>query len=137
MSRLYTNMLRRTPEASEVAGWQQALDNGAITRTAAALFAASLEAQVVNAATFTAGLVFGASSNAVSALRVHQTVLNRPVEASSVRMIVEQSNSGATTLAILENAPLTSPEFSALLGGATDNASLVNLLQRNVYGTAD
>lgn len=138
VSRLYTNVLRRTPEASEVTGWQQALDNGVVTRAgAAALFAASPEARAVNAATFTAGSVFGASPNAVSALRVYQTVLNRPVEASSVRSIVEQLDSGTTTLAILENTAVTSPEFNSLLGGATDNASFVNLLQRNVYGTAD
>ena len=138
VSRLYTNVLRRTPEASEVAGWQQALDNGVVTRAgAAALFAASPESRAVNAAMFTAGSVFGASPNAVSALRVYQTVLNRPVEVSSLRSIVGQLDSGATTLAILENTAVTSPEFNSLLGGATDNASFVNLLQRNVYGTAD
>lgn len=131
-------MLRRAPEAAEVAGWQLALDSGYATRAeAAALFASSPEARAVNAATFASGSVFGASPNAVSVLRVYETVLNRPAEASALVPIVEQLEAGTTTLAILESTAVASPEFAALLGGATDNGSFVNALQRNVYGTVD
>ncbi len=138
VTRLYNNVLQRAPEPLGAAGWQRVLDAGTRNRAqVAALFAEAPEAREVNDAAFAAGAVFAASPNAVAAVRVYQTVLDRLPEADALIPIVQQLDAGTTTLAILENTAVTSPEFRALLRGAADDASFVDALQRNLFGTVD
>lgn len=138
ISRLYGNVLRRAPNAAEAAERQGALDAGRVTRAEVAAAVATLpEARDVNNAAFAAGSVFGASPNAVAVQRVYTTVLNRPAEASAFIPLLQNLESRATTIEVLQNTAVTSPELRGLLGGATDNASFVNFLQRNVYGAVD
>ena len=138
VSRLYGNVLRRAPNAAEAADRQGALDAGQVTRAEVAAAVAALpEAREVNNAAFAAGSVFGASPSAVAVQRVYTTVLNRPAEASALRPLIQNLDARATTISILEDTAVTSPELRGLLGGATDNASFVSFLQRNVYGAID
>ena len=81
--------------------------------------------------------MFGASPSAVAVQRVYTTVLNRPAEASAFIPLIQNLDAGATTISILEDTAVTSAELRGLLGGATDNASFVSFLQRNVYGAVD
>ena len=85
VTRLYQNVLGRTPDAPSLAGWTADLDSGTLGRgDLVERFAAAPEAQTANAATFAGGQVFAADPNAVEVLRAYSTLLNRLPETSAL-----------------------------------------------------
>ncbi len=85
VTRLYNNILDRTPDAPGLAGYVNGLDAGTMTRAAVLLdIASSPEAQAVNATSFDSGNFFAADPNAVEIERGYTTLLGRLPEESAL-----------------------------------------------------
>jgi hypothetical protein len=85
VTRLYENILDRAPDPTGLSGWVTDLSSGLLTRAGvAADFAASPEAQTVNATTLNSLSLFAANPNAVDVLRAYEVLPDRLPETSSL-----------------------------------------------------
>lgn len=115
VSRLYQNMLHGEPSSQEALFWQHELDSGALTRGGvAASLAASPQAQIINAPSFTANTVFAADPGAVDVLRAYDVMLNRLPETSSLKANAQALDNHSLDLQTLYAEIQTSQEFASL-----------------------
>jgi len=114
VTRLYRNMLHREGSPADVAGWVGGLDRGSYDRgTLTSVFAATIEAQQVNARSFASASIFAADPNAVEVLRAYEVLLGRVPEAGALGGNVNRLNSGGTDLAQVYRDIQGSGEFKA------------------------
>ncbi len=135
ITRLYVNVLNRTPGEAELQYYRNEAAQGITREQNLVGFAESPENKTRTTGIVESG-IWDVSENAVRVARIYDTMFSRLPDLAGVKYYRDLLDTGAGTLPSIVQNFTSSPEFRALYGSAPSSAAFVELLYRNTLNRA-
>jgi hypothetical protein len=135
VSRLYQNVLSRTPDDAGAQYWNEQLAGGATRSSVLIAFSESTENQAQSADLVNNGL-WDRSETAAAVARVYDTAFNRLPELEGLSFYTVKLDLGQTTLKDVVNDFQQSPEYIGIYGANSTNDEFVAALYTNTLDRA-